>query len=87
MKTKAITLCIIILNIGALYACPVCERNQSKVLQGISHGASPEYQWDYAIVALVTTIVVLTLILSISYLLKPGEKNLHHIKKTILNQE
>lgn len=70
---------------GTLMACPVCERNQPKVLKGIVHGAGPDSQWDYLIITAVAVIVVLTLFFSVKWLIKPGERNDNHIKRTILN--
>jgi len=70
---------------GALYACPVCERNQPKVLKGIVHGAGPDSQWDYLIIGSVAILVIGTLYFSVKWLIKPGEKNKDHIKRTVLN--
>lgn len=69
----------------ASMACPVCDKNQPEALQGISHGAGPDSQWDTWIVAVAAIIVVVTLALSIKYLFKPGESDPQHIKKLILN--
>lgn len=65
-------------------SCPVCERNQPKVLKGIVHGAGPESNWDYISVVIVAIIACLTLFYSIFWLIKPGEKSLSHIKYSIL---
>ncbi len=65
-------------------ACPVCERNQPKVLRGIVHGAGPESNWDYVSVAITAIIACFTLFYSIKWLVKPGEKNSNHIKYSIL---
>ena len=72
---------------GILSACPVCERNQPKLLKGIVHGAGPAGQWDYVIMWVVIAITVVTLYLSVKWLIKPGEKNLSHINYSILNEE
>lgn len=68
-------------------ACPVCERNQPKILKGITHGAGPESNWDYAIVWITVAIVCCTLFFSVKWLIRPGEKSDHHIKRFILNNE
>jgi len=68
-------------------ACPVCERQQPKVLRGIVHGVGPQNNWDYISVWTIAIIALLTLIFSIKYLIKPGEKNENHIKYTILNNQ
>lgn len=67
-------------------ACPVCERNQPKLLKGVVHGAGPDSQWDYLIIGLIALIVILTLYFSVKWLVKPGENQANHIKRTVLNQ-
>ena len=66
-------------------ACPVCERNQPRILRGITHGAGPESRWDYMIVCSMLVIVMITLFYSIKWLIRPGEQKADHIKRTILN--
>ena len=70
---------------ATLRACPVCEQQQPKILKGITHGAGPQSNWDWLIIATITTITVITFIFSLKYLIKPGEKNANHIKQLILN--
>lgn len=69
------------------FACPVCEKQQPKVLQGITHGAGPQSQWDYVIVAIGTLIVLITLFYSVKWIIRPGEKSLSHIKQHIFNAD
>lgn len=69
------------------FACPACEKQQPKLLRGISHGAGPDSNWDMVIVWVIAIIVVLTLFFSIKFLVKPGEKSNTHIKRFILNNE
>jgi uncharacterized protein HemY len=78
---------VLLLNALWVFACPVCERNQPKVLKGITHGAGPESQWDYAIVCVTVAIVLCTLSFSVKWLIRPGEKSDSHIKRFILNNE
>ncbi len=66
-------------------ACPVCEKQQPKILQGITHGAGPQSNWDYLIISVTAVIVLVTLFYSIKWLLRPGEKSVTHIKHSILN--
>lgn len=87
MKRIFLTLGILFLQIGYLIACPVCERNQPKILRGITHGAGPESNWDYLIVWTTVLIVLATLFFSIKWILKPGEKSEQHIKRFILNND
>lgn len=68
-------------------ACPVCEKQQPKLLQGISHGAGPQSNWDFIIIGSVAVVVICTLFFSIKWLIRPGEKNNDHIKYFILNQQ
>ncbi|MBS1496787.1 MAG: hypothetical protein JSU03_04340 [Bacteroidetes bacterium] len=68
-------------------ACPLCEKQQPKLLQGISHGTGPQSQWDMVIVWSMVAIVLVTLFYSVKWLVKPGEKSNTHIKHFILNFE
>jgi choline-glycine betaine transporter len=86
MTRKIILLAGVILIHLSAWACPVCERNQPKVLKGITHGTGPESQWDYVIVWITILIVLLTLFFSVKWLIRPGEKSPEHIKRVILNQ-
>jgi hypothetical protein len=70
----------------AAYACPVCERNQPKMLRGIVHGAGPETSWDYISVWITAIIALLALVFTIRWLIDPKEDNKDHIKYTILNK-
>lgn len=70
---------------GVANACPVCERNQPRLLRGITHGSGPDSRWDYVIVCSMLAIVTLTLFYSVKWLIRPGEQKADHIKRTILN--
>lgn len=69
------------------FSCPVCERQQPKIMRGISHGVGPDSNWDYLIITTMVIIVLVTLFFSLRYLLRPGEKSEQHIKRFILNAE
>lgn len=69
------------------FACPLCEKQQPKILRGVVHGGVPQSQWDYVIVWAVAIITVITLFYAIKWLVRPGEKQSNHIKHTILNFE
>lgn len=84
MKNKLATL-LFLLIAGVVNACPVCERNQPKMLKGVTHGSGPESQWDYVIIVSVGIIVLITLFFSVKWLIFPGEKSNTHIKRTVLN--
>jgi hypothetical protein len=70
----------------ALLACPVCEKNQPKLLRGITHGAGPESNWDYVIIGITAAIVAASLYYSVKWLCKPGEAGKDHIKRIILRE-
>lgn len=84
MKKYLLTALLIIFSI-AVYACPACEKQQPKLLKGISHGAGPQSNWDYVIVWAAVIIVLLTLYYTIKWMIKPGEKSDEHIKRTVLD--
>lgn len=69
---------------SALLACEVCQSQQPKVMQNITHGAGPQGQTDFIIIAVSIVIVLVTLILSVKYLLKPGENAPSHVKNIVL---
>ena len=67
-------------------ACPVCEKQQPKITQGLTHGAGPQSNWDWLIIGVISAITLLTFIYSLKYLIKPGENNPDHIKQSILSK-
>ena len=86
MRKLILMLSLLIISTWAT-ACPVCEKQQPKVLQGITHGAGPQNQWDYVIVAIGVGIVLFTLFYTMKWIIRPGEKSASHIKKHILNAD
>ncbi len=87
MKIKIILTLLVLFNAMATFACPACEKQQSEFLSSISHGAGPQSRFDYLIVSVVAVIVLATLYFSLKWMIKPGERNVNHIKRTILNFE
>ena len=85
MKKLVTTLAILMLNVPALLACEVCKKNQPKILQNITHGAGPTGTLDYIITWSAVALVTFTLVLSIKFLLRPGETGSEHIKNVVLN--
>lgn len=75
----------ILITKSVIWACPVCEQQQPKITQGLTHGAGPQSNWDWVIIIVISVITILTLIFSLKYLIRPGEKNGNHIKQSILN--
>jgi hypothetical protein len=84
MKKFIFSLAVLFIASAAM-ACPVCERNQPKMLKGIVHGAGPQSNWDYVGVVIISIVTLITLFYTIKYLARPGEKNKDHIKYHILN--
>ncbi|MCB0536098.1 MAG: hypothetical protein KDE33_01090 [Bacteroidetes bacterium] len=84
MKVKYLISVLVIFIAQIAVACPVCEKQQPKITQGLTHGVGPQSNWDWVIIAIISLITVLTLIYSIKYLIKPGEKNNDHMKQSIL---
>ena len=67
------------------WACPACEKQQPKFLKGIAHGAGPTSNWDYIWVVLIVIAALCTLWFTVKWIVKPGEMNEDHIKRTVLN--
>lgn len=86
MKKHIIAL-LLLLPCLYTFACPACEKQQPKMLKGITHGTGPESQWDYVIVWLTVAIVLITLFYSVKWLVRPKEKSNGHIKYFILNND
>ena len=86
MKKFLLVLTLLIIN-NWVFGCPLCDKQQPKVLRGISHGAGPQSQWDYVIVWIGVFIVLFTLFYSLKLIIRPGEKSLSHIKQHIFNPE
>lgn len=85
MKQKIFLLLTMILANFAVFACPACEKQQPKILRGITHGAGPQSDWDYVIIWITVAIVLVTLFFSIKWIVYPKEDSLNHIKRTVLN--
>ena len=86
MKRKLLfIMCLMVLGLSSpLLACEVCKSQQPKVFQNITHGAGPQGQSDFIIIAVAIVIVLFTLVFSLKYLLKPGEDSPGHVKRTVL---
>ncbi len=67
-------------------ACELCASQQPKVLRGLVHGAGPQGGADYLIVMAGLAVVLFALIFALKCLLRPGEHDPQHIKRTILDQ-
>lgn len=85
MKIKVLITAILLVYTKLIFACEVCERNQPAITKGWTHGTGPGSSWDWVNISVMTIITLLTLIFSIKFLVKPGEKDENHIKRQILN--
>ena len=66
-------------------ACEACKKQQSKILQEITHGAGPDSNWDYLIVMVMIAITLYVLFAAVKCMFRPSEKSGQHIKRMILN--
>jgi uncharacterized protein HemY len=87
MRKKLLAALILIGGSFPALACSVCEKQQPKILQGVTHGTGPQSQWDLLIISIVAAIVVFTLYFSVKWLIRPGETSPGHIKRAILKNE
>lgn len=78
-----ITLLMVVCQ-AAVFACDACKKKQAVAFGGLTHGKTPDSQWDYVIVLVMVVVVLLTLFYSIKWLIRPGERSQDHIKKFIL---
>lgn len=87
MKKLSILIVLLLVQNTWSLACTVCKSQQPKVLQGITHGTGPGGTLDYIIISGAAVIVLVTLILSIRLLVRPGETDPNHIKNLIISNE
>lgn len=84
---KLIVLFGLLLQDAVAFACTVCKSQQPKALQGITHGTGPGGVLDYIIIGGAAIVVLVTLILSVRFLVRPGETDPGHIKNLIVTSE
>lgn len=82
---NTILIIALLFQTAAAYACPLCDKQQPKILQGITHGTGPQSNWDYVIVWATVIIVLFTLFYTVKWLIRPGEMDHNHIKRTVIN--
>jgi hypothetical protein len=82
----SVTTSLLFMNTLAL-ACEVCKKQQPGILKGVTHGAGPQSDWDYVIVAIAAVIVIVSFFFSVKWIVRPGEMESNHIKRMILNVE
>ena len=79
-----LSLCTMLL-VFPTWACDACQKQQPKVLQGITHGTGPQSGWDMPIIVVSAIIVLVTLFFAVKFLVRPNENAPDHIKRSILN--
>jgi len=84
---RIVLLLFFVISSAQAWACPACEKQQPKLLRGITHGTGPETGWDYIITGITAVIVFITLFYSIKWLFRPAEQSASHIKRSILNAD
>ncbi len=84
MRQIAIFLLGLVVALPA-WACEACQRQQPKLLRGITHGTGPQSGYDMPIIYASAVVVLITLILAVKFLVKPNEGAADHIKRSILN--
>ena len=85
MKRVLLIVVILLMQSSRLLACELCQRNQPKILQDVTHGEGPQGQWDYVITWTAVGIVAVVLFFSIKFLVRPSENNPKHIKYIVVN--
>ena len=61
-------------------ACDPCQKQQPKVLQGITHGTGPQSNWDYVIIVATALSVLWCFVYSVKYLMKPTKTSHEHFQ-------
>ena len=84
---KMLVIVVFLLANSAVIACEVCQKQQPKILRGITHGAGPQSEWDYVAVWCIGLIAVVSLIYAVAWTISPGEHSNGHIKRSIFNDE
>ena len=84
MKHLIVTFILGVISISTAFACNVCKSQQPNYLADITHGGGPDDNWDYVIVSVSVVLVIGTLVGSLYQIIRPGEKNAEHIKRSIL---
>lgn len=85
-KLSMIVLFMLTMSVQSVLACTVCGQNQPKALQGITHGTGPQSNLDFVIITVGVIIVSITLIYSLKFLIRPGEKQPGHIKNSVVDE-
>lgn len=77
---------LLFMVVSVSFACEVCQSNQPKMLENITHGEGPRGTADYLITWSAAFLVAFTLAFSVKYLVKPRENQPGHIKNIVLEK-
>lgn len=83
--TKLLAVAAILFANIEVMACEVCKKQQPEILRGVAHGAGPQSAWDYVVVGSIAVVMMISLFYSVKWILRPGEKERSHIKRSIFN--
>jgi hypothetical protein len=85
-KIKVLFTVLFVFGFQIASACDLCKKNQPAGFENITHGAGPSGPMDYFIIWGSILVVIVTLFLTLKYLIKPKEGNPDHIKNIVTNQ-
>jgi hypothetical protein len=83
LLSLSVTILLLFIDVVTM-ACDVCEKQQPKLLRGVAHGAGPQSDWDYLVVAGMVLISAVSLFYALKWMITPGEKEKGHIKRSVL---
>ncbi len=72
MKKIILSISVFLLGAVRLFACELCKAQQPEILQDVAHGTGPQGTMDYVMLWGSAVIVLVTLVLSIWFLVKPN---------------
>lgn len=78
MKRTVLTSALIMLCFIQAMACDLCKSQQPEILQDFVHGTGPQGTFDYIILWIAIVIVLITLVLSVLFLIRPDKLDKNH---------
>lgn len=87
MKKITLVLIVSFLSNINIFACELCKSHQPELLKDIAHGMGPQGTIDYVIMWSAVVVVLITLILSLRYLILADKLDqIHPIKFLPINE-
>ncbi len=68
-----------------ILACEVCQKNQPKILQNITHGTGPQSDLDYILIWTAIGVVIVSLAISIKLIIQPKDNRHEQIKNIVID--